>query len=180
VGRLYTRSGDAGTTGLLGGPRVSKDHARIEAVGDVDEANAAIGVALSALTEGLVTDTLRQVQNVLFTVGAEVATKAGSRAKVPRVSKDEVLALEVAMEGIDVGEIREFVMPRGSPAVATLHHARTVVRRAERRCVALARREKVNPELLRYLNRLSSFLFQAAVWVQRKERKPAEHPTYRR
>lgn len=181
MGRLYTRSGDAGTTGLLGGPRVSKSHARIDALGDVDEANAAIGLALSVQTEMLVIDALRQAQNVLFTVGAEVATKAGSRAKkVPRVSKDDVLGLEVAMEGIDVGEIREFVMPRGSPAVASLHHARTVVRRAERRCVALAPREKVNPELLRYLNRLSSFLFQAAVWVQRHERRPEEHPTYRR
>ena len=180
VGRLYTRSGDAGTTGLLGGPRVSKSHARIDALWDVDEANAAIGVALSSQTEALVIDALRQAQNVLFTVGAEVATKAGSRAKVPRVSKEDVLALEVAMEGIDVGDLGEFVMPRGSPAVASLHHARTVVRRAERRCVALGKRETINPELLRYLNRLSSFLFQAAVWVQRRERRPSEHPTYRR
>jgi len=107
VGRLYTRSGDAGTTGLLGGPRVSKSHARIDALGDVDEANAAIGVALSSQTEALVIDALRQAQNVLFTVGAEVATKAGSRAKVPRVSKEDVLALEVAMEGIDVGDLGE-------------------------------------------------------------------------
>jgi cob(I)alamin adenosyltransferase len=179
IGRLYTRAGDGGTTGLLGGSRVSKSHARIEALGDVDEANAAIGLALAEQTEGLVVDTLRQAQNVLFTVGAEVATKL-PRAKVPRVSKDDVTTLEVAMEGIEVGEIREFVMPRGSPAVASLHFARTVVRRAERRCAALSKKERVNPELLRYLNRLSSFLFQAAVWAQRRERRPEEHPTYRR
>lgn len=180
MARLYTRRGDDGTTALFGGPRVSKSHARMDALGDIDEANAAIGVALSAQTEMLVMDTLRQAQNVLFTVGAEIATKAGSRAKVPRVTKDDVLALEVALEGIDIGELKEFVMPRGSPAVATLHHARTVVRRAERRCVGLSKREAVNPELLRYLNRLSSFLFQAAVWVQRRERRSPEHPTYRR
>lgn len=159
---------------------MAKDHARIEALGDVDEANAAIGLALAAQAEALVIDPLRQAQNILFTVGAEVATKAGTKSKVPKVSGDDVLTLEVAMEGMDVGEIREFVMPRGSAAVASLHHARTVVRRAERRCVALSKKEKVNPELLRYLNRLSSFLFQAAVWVQRRERRPAEHPTYRR
>lgn len=164
----------------MGGPRVPKHHGRIEALGDVDEANAAIGLALAEQTEVLVTDVLREAQNVLFTVGAEVATKTVARAKLPRVSKDDVLALEVAMEDIDVGEIREFVMPRGSRAVATLHFARTVVRRAERRCVALSKREPLNPEVLRYMNRLSSFLFQAAVWVQRRERRPEEHPTYRR
>lgn len=180
MARLYTRSGDGGMTGLLGGPRVAKSHARIDALGDVDEANAAIGVALVAQTEVLVIDALRQAQNVLFTVGAEVATKATSRAKLPRVNADDVVALEVAMERTDIGELREFVMPRGSAAVASLHYARTVVRRAERRCVALSKKENVNPELLRYLNRLSSFLFQAAVWVQERERRPAEHPTYRR
>lgn len=176
MARLYTRTGDAGTTGIMGGPRVSKDHLRVRALGDVDEANAAIGLALAFQTDPKVIAVLRNAQNTMFTVGAEVGSKP--KAKVPRVNRDHVATLETAMEIIDVGEIKEFVMPRGPPAVASLHLARTVVRRAERSCVALNQREKLNPETLRYMNRLSSFLFQAAVWVQRQQRAPEEHPTY--
>ena len=176
--RLYTRKGDAGATGVLGGSRVAKDHVRIQALGDVDEANAAIGLALAFQTDPGIVASLREAQNALFTVGAEVGSRG--KAKVPRVTRADVDALEKAMETIDLGEIKEFVMPRGPPAVAFLHHARTVVRRAERSCVALHRKENLNPELLRYMNRLSSFLFQAAVWVQRREKMPEEHPAYRR
>ena len=176
MARLYTRKGDAGTTGVLGGPRVAKDDRRILALGDVDEANAAIGVALAFQMDSKVIAVLRNAQNTLFTVGAEVGSKP--KAKVPRVTSDHVATLETAMQVLDVGEIKEFVLPRGTPAVASLHLARTVVRRAERACVTLNRKEKLNPEVLRYLNRLSSFLFQAAVWVQRQSRQPEEHPTY--
>ena len=174
--RTYTRTGDKGTTGLMGGPRVSKDHARIRAVGDVDEANAAIGLALAFQTEPKVIAILRNAQNTLFTVGAEVGSRP--KAKVPRVTANHVKTLEHAMEVLDVGEITEFILPRGPPAVASLHLARTVVRRAERACVALSQKEALNGEVLRYLNRFSSLLFQAAVWVQRQERAPEEHPTY--
>jgi len=176
MARLYTAKGDAGTTGVLGGSRVSKDHLRIRALGDVDEANAAIGLALAFQTDAKVIATLRDAQNTLFTVGAEVGSQP--KAKIPRTTAAHVVTLETAMEALDVGDIREFVMPRGPPAVASLHFARTVVRRAERACVALNKREKLNPEALRYLNRLSSLLFQAAVWVQRQQRSPEEHPTY--
>jgi len=174
--RTYTRTGDKGTTGVMGGPRVSKDHARIRAVGDLDEANAAIGLALAFQADPKVIAILRNAQNTLFTVGAEVGSRP--RAKVPRVTADHVRTLETTIEILDVGVLKEFVMPRGSPAVAALHFARTVVRRAERSCVAIARKETVNPEVLRYLNRLSSLLFQAAVWVHRSETGLAEHPTY--
>ena len=142
----------------------------------MDEANAAIGLALALQTDAKVIAVLRNAQNTLFTVGAEVGSRP--EAKVPRVTADHVATLERAMEVLDVGEITEFVMPRGPPAVASLHFARTVVRRAERACVALNRKEKLNPEVLRYLNRLSSLLFQMAVWVQRQEKTPEEHPTY--
>jgi len=174
--RLYTRTGDAGTTGVMGGARVSKDHTRMQALGDVDEANAAIGLALAFQTDRNLIAILRNAQNTLFTVGAEVGSKG--KAKVPRVKHEHVVTLETAIEVLDVGEIKEFVMPRGPASVASLHFARTVVRRAERSCVALNRREKLNPELLRYVNRLSSFLFQAAVWVQRQAKAPEEHPEY--
>ncbi len=174
--RMYTRTGDKGTTGVMGGPRVSKDHARIRAVGDVDEANAAIGLALAFQRDEKVVAILRNAQNTLFTVGAEVGSKPG--AKVPRVTADHVATLETGIEVLDIPSLKEFVLPRGSPAVASLHFARTVARRAERSCVALAKKEKVNPEVVRYLNRLSSLLFQAAVWVQWREQLPEEHPTY--
>lgn len=179
MARLYTGKGDEGTTGLLGGPRVSKDHARVTAVGDLDEANAAIGLALAFQTDPTIIETLRTAQNTLFTVGAEVATPPGSEAKPPRVTKDDVADLEAAIDAIDVGELKEFVLPRGAPPVATLHLARAVVRRAERACVALNRKEKLGDETLAYMNRLSSYLFQAAVWVQRQASEPEEHPTYR-
>src|SRR3972149_3227944 len=128
--RTYTRTGDKGTTGLMGGPRVSKDHARIRAVGDVDEANAAIGLALAFQRDEKVVAILRNAQNTLFTVGAEVGSKPG--AKVPRVTADHVETLETAIEILDVGAVKQFVLPGGSPAVASLHFARTVARRAER------------------------------------------------
>lgn len=176
MARLYTRTGDTGSTGIMGGPRVSKDSLRIQAVGDVDEANAAIGLALAFQSDPKVVAILRNVQNTLFTVGAEVSAKG--KAKVPRVASTHVETLETAIGVLDVGELKEFVLPRGPPSVAALHLARTVVRRAERTCVALNRKEKLNPEILRYVNRLSSLLFQVAVWVQRHERVPEEHPTY--
>ncbi len=180
MARIYTRTGDRGETTLMGGVRASKAHPRFEAMGDVDELNAAIGVAMAAQSEPKVIKVLREVQNTLFTVGAELSVAAGKRADVPRVTSHHVAALEAAMEAMDPGEVKEFVLPRGSAAVASLHFARAVARRAERHAFVLARREKVNPELLQYLNRLSSLLFTLAVWVHRNEGVGQEHPTYRR
>lgn len=176
---LYTRSGDAGTTGLLGPERLSKDDPRVEAMGAVDELNAALGVALVAQKSGPVREALLKVQDDLFTVGAELAAPRPGGSKVPQVTKEYVARLETAMETLDVGPVKEFLLPRGSEALARLHWARTVARRAERRVVTLAHKEPVNPELLRYMNRLSSLLYQMAVWVQTKEKRTKEHPTYR-
>ncbi len=181
MARLYTRTGDKGTTGLLGPGRVPKDDPRIEAVGAVDELNAAIGVALAALRDPKARGILMEVQDDLFTVGAELATPATRKAgKLPRLTPAYVARLEAAMDTLEAGPLRKFVLPRGSEALARLHWARAVARRAERRAVALSRRERVGPEVLRYLNRVSSLLFQMAVWLQRRERRRPEHPTYRR
>lgn len=177
--RAYTRTGDKGETGLLDGRRVSKDHARIEAMGDVDELNAAVGVALESCRDRKVRALLRTVQDHLFIVGAEVAASGKAARRAPRIRHDHVAFLEKAMEEYDPGPIKEFILPRGSPAIAAMHVARTVARRAERRCVALSREENVNPELLRYLNRLSSFLYTVAVWLLNRSRKRPEHPSYR-
>ncbi len=177
--KLYTRRGDQGTTGLLGPDRVSKDDARVEAMGAVDELNAALGVTSAAQKQRSIRDALRKVQDDLFTVGAELASPGTSGSQVPKITASYVGRLESAIEDLDVGPVKEFLLPRGSEALTRLHWARTVARRAERRVVALDRKEPVNPELLRYMNRLSSLLYQMAVWVQTKEKRAREHPTYR-
>lgn len=177
--KLYTRGGDAGTTGLLGPERLSKDDPRVEAMGAVDELNAVLGVTLAGQRNQQIRQVLLKVQDDLFTVGAELATPRSEDSKVPRVTAEYVARLESSMEELDVGTVKEFLLPRGSEALARLHWARTVARRAERRVVALAHREHVNPEVLRYMNRLSSLLYQMAVWVQTKEKRAKEHPTYR-
>ena len=181
MAKLYTRTGDSGETGLLGPERVSKDDPRVEAMGAVDELNAVIGLALAAQKEKPIRDLLVQVQDDLFSVGAELAMVPSSRdSKVPRVTQDQIARLEAGIEAFDAGELREFVLPRGSEDFVRLHWARTVARRAERRVVSLAKRTEVRPELLRYMNRLSSLLYQLAVWARRKHRQKLEHPTYGR
>ena len=180
MARVYTRTGDTGETTLLGGVRASKAHPRFAAMGDVDELNAAVGVAIAAQGDAKVIDVLKMVQNTLFTIGAELSVADGKSAAVPKVTSHDVMMLEAAMDAMDPGEIKEFILPRGSPAVAGLHVARAVARRAERHVWALSKKEKLNPELLAYLNRLSSLLFTLAVWVQRNEGSAQEHPTYRR
>ena len=179
MAKLYTRAGDAGETGLLGPARVSKDDPRVEAMGAVDELNAVIGLTLAAQKENRIRDLLLKIQDDLFTVGAELAMVPGTAgAKVPRVTHEHVARLEAGIEAFDVGRITEFILPRGSEDLVRLHWARTVARRAERRVVTLSKHETLNPEILRYMNRLSSVLYQVAVWVQRESRKSPEHPSY--
>ena len=179
MAKLYTRRGDAGETGLLGPERVPKDDPRIEAMGAVDELNAVIGLAMAAQRDRRIRDLLSKIQDDLFTVGAELAvTRSSERTKVPQITSVHVARLEDAIEALDVGKITEFILPGGSEPLARLHWARTVARRAERRVVALSKQETLNPDLLRYMNRLSSLLYQMAVWAQQKQRKRPEHPTY--
>src|SRR2546422_395176 len=181
MAKLYTRRGDAGETGLLGPERVSKDDPRIEAMGTVDELNAVIGLAMAVQRERRIRDLLSKIQDDLFTVGAELAiSHASERTKVPQITRVHVARLEDAIEVFDVGKITEFILPRGSEPLARLHWARTVARRAERRVVSLSKRDALNPDLLQYMNRLSSLLYQMAVWGQHKQRKKPEHPTYNR
>ncbi len=176
--KLYTTTGDSGTTGLLGPERIAKDDPRVEAMGAVDELNAALGVTLAAQKAKPIRDALLKIQDDLFTIGAELATPRPGDSKVPKVTPKYVERLETTIAAFDAGPVKEFLLPRGSEALTRLHWARTVARRAERRVVALAKKEPVNPELLRYLNRLSSLLYQMAVWVQAKEKAKKEHPTY--
>jgi len=164
--KIYTKTGDAGDTGLFGGPRVSKDDARVEAYGEVDELNAALGAARARGLDAEIDRLLEAVQEQLFTVGAELATPPGAKAHsaVPPISPDWIGALETAIDRFqeELPPLRHFILPGGSRPGADLHLARAVCRRAERRVVALHRREPVAPEVLSLLNRLSDFLFVAA------------------
>lgn len=165
----YTRRGDDGTTGLLGGERRAKDDARIEAYGTVDELSSALGLALAQCKEPWTAGLLRAIQGDLFALGARLA----SPGKVPDgapLEEVRVADLEAAIDEVDrhVPELRQFIRPGGEPAAATLHLARTICRRAERRLVSLHRVDPVDPFYLRYLNRLADLLFSLARYANHK------------
>jgi cob(I)alamin adenosyltransferase len=159
--RIYTRGGDAGETSLGDGSRVSKLDPRIVAGGEVDELNSAVGWAL-VVAEGEVADVLARVQNELFDVGADLTVPPGKEGL--RVTQAQIDRLEADCDRCNeaLPSLKSFVMPGGSELAARLFLARAVCRRAERRVVALARAESVNPEAVRYLNRLSDLLFVLA------------------
>lgn len=163
--KIYTKTGDAGQTGLFGGQRVAKDALRVHAYGTADECNAAVGVARAAGLDGELAELLAEVQNQLFVVGADLATP-GENANIPRVGEAEVAFLEQWIDRLEesLEPLRQFILPGGTLAAAQLHLARTTCRRAERWAVSLAHEEgeSVNPQVLVYLNRLSDLLFVAA------------------
>ena len=171
LSRIYTKTGDKGTTALGDGRRVAKDAPRIEAYGTVDELNAVLGLVSLAVTDADATALLRRIQNDLFDLGADLcvpqrSARGKSRKGRPplRITEAHVLPLERAIDRFNASldPLRSFVLPGGGGASAWLHLARTVCRRAERRVVTLARRETVNPQAVIYLNRLSDLLFVMA------------------
>jgi cob(I)alamin adenosyltransferase len=168
LSRIYTRTGDDGTTGLGDGSRVAKDSARVEAYGTVDELNSVIGVLLAV--PGLpqaVTACLTEVQHELFDLGGELCIP-GHRV----INAGQVTRLEDTLDGFNdaLPPLKEFILPGGGPAAAACHLARTVARRAERRVWTLAKLEPVAPEVTQYLNRLSDLLFVLARVLARHER----------
>jgi len=170
LNKIYTRTGDTGSAGLVDGSRVSKASARMAAIGEVDEANASVGMAIALLRDGSLGDRLRRVQNELFDLGADIATP-GEVEGALRITSGQVQRLEQEIDAMnaDLEPLRSFILPGGSPEVAALHLARTVVRRAERSAVALDEAEQINPSALAYLNRLSDLLFVAARFVAAKQ-----------
>ncbi len=172
INRVVTRTGDGGTTALAGGQRVRKSSARVHAYGEVDELNSCLGVAAALQTEPMLVQTLEQVQHRLFSVGADLATPPGTGG--PRVGDPLVAELEALLEPLmgELPPLEEFILPGGSPAGAALHLARTVCRRAERSCAALAEQEAVTPQVLVYLNRLSDLLFVMARVANRRGGTP--------
>lgn len=190
--RIYTRTGDDGTTALVGGERVPKDDLRIEAYGTVDELNAVLGMvrdhnqrygtdeAARAELEAL----LSGIQGKLFDLGSSLATRLESRYPgQPIIVADDTAGLEAALDRMnaELKPLKSFVLPGGGPVASVLHLARTVCRRAERRVLSLARQEALDPEDLKYLNRLSDLLFVASRWVAHRhgEPEPLWQPTRR-
>jgi cob(I)alamin adenosyltransferase len=166
LNKIYTRTGDSGSAGLVDGSRVSKSSLRMAAIGEVDEANAAIGVAIAALDPGDVAQRLLRIQNDLFDLGADVATPGEVDGALRIVaSQVERLEREIDAMNAELAPLTSFILPSGSPTVSALHLARATVRRAERAAVALNEGEPLNPQLLAYLNRLSDHLFVAARYV---------------
>ena len=166
LSRIYTRTGDDGTTGLAGGDRLAKDSPRVASMGDLDELNAHLGVVLANSLPEVVREALIDAQHALFDIGAELAMPGANIVDDARVE-----ALEDALDALNAGlpPLKEFILPGGGAGAVALHVARAVCRRAERTIVALARDEPVNHASRRYVNRLSDYLFVAARTLARAE-----------
>jgi cob(I)alamin adenosyltransferase len=166
ITRVYTRTGDDGTTGLGGGQRVGKDTLRIEAYGTVDELNSVIGVALAMGLNEVIAPALAGIQNELFHLGSDLCILEEDKTKrpVPRIEERHVVALEKLMDQLseELSPLENFILPGGTPGAAQLHVARTVCRRAEREAITLRHEEPIGELVLPYLNRLSDALFVMA------------------
>ncbi|HVZ92600.1 MAG TPA: cob(I)yrinic acid a,c-diamide adenosyltransferase [Rhizomicrobium sp.] len=174
LNRIYTKTGDKGQTALGDGTRLPKHALRIRAYGTVDEANSTIGVARLSV-EGVVEEMLGRIQNDLFDLGADLCVPESAKRSEGRLriveSQVQRLEREIDLMNADLEPLTSFVLPGGCPAAAHLHVARAVTRRAERLIVELAQAEPVNPEVLRYVNRLSDHLFVASRYVNDKGAK---------
>ena len=183
ITKVYTRTGDGGSTRLVGGQQVSKDCLRVEAYGTVDELSASIGLARAMNEEATpaiaaakrLEQDLRWVQNKLFDVGSLLATAPGQTFKnMPTIKARDTVKLEHMMDRCqkDLAPLKEFILPGGGKVSATLHQARTICRRAERICVGLAKAEPLDAEIIKFLNRLSDALFVLARWVAKTQGEP--------
>lgn len=169
--KIYTKTGDDGTTGLFGGARLSKDNIRIEAYGTVDELNSVIGWLMSTIPDRQIDALLQTVQSRLFTIGSNLASDPGKEMITPDLLEVDVQLIEESIDKMQetLPPLKHFILPGGSPSVSAAHLARTVCRRAERRCVALASNSQVQPIIILYLNRLSDFFFVLARWLGARE-----------
>ncbi|MFK7842263.1 MAG: cob(I)yrinic acid a,c-diamide adenosyltransferase [Sphingorhabdus sp.] len=167
LNKIYTKTGDDGTTGLVDGSRIAKNDARMAAIGDVDELNSFLGSAICEITDDRLVKTLRVIQNDLFDLGADLATPAkegddfAPSEMVLRVVPAQVdrLEKEIDTSNADLEPLTSFILPGGSKAAAAVHCARAIARRTERTCVAAAQEMTINPQALAYINRLSDYLF---------------------
>ena len=170
LSKIYTRTGDDGTTGLGDGSRVDKDSLRVEAYGAVDEANSAIGVVLAcAAAPDDICHCLTEVQHDLFELGGELSIPGHQAVQAAFISR---LEQDLDAFNEDLPPLKEFILPGGGEISACLHLARTICRRAERLCVKLSREEKIDAPLIQFLNRLSDALFVFARWVAQAREEP--------
>lgn len=166
--KIYTKTGDQGTTALFGGTRLPKHHIRIESYGTVDELNSFIGLVRDHLTNEVLRDELKRIQEILFTVGSHLAADPSKENLwIPEIKPTEVAFLEKGIDRMqaDLPPLKNFILPGGHPVVSHCHVVRCVCRRAERNVVALGELEKVDPILSQYLNRLSDYFFVLARFV---------------
>ncbi|MFH1222259.1 MAG: cob(I)yrinic acid a,c-diamide adenosyltransferase [Candidatus Micrarchaeota archaeon] len=165
---IYTRIGDKGDTLDLNGKKVSKDDLRVEAYGSVDELNAALGIAIAFTEDGEMQAILTDVQKDLFAMGAELASEGSSKKIIPAKTEK----LEKIIDALDpqLPFLKNFIIPGGCKTAAVLHLTRTICRRVERRVIAAAKHNKINPEIIKYLNRLGDLLFILARYANRKKR----------
>lgn len=174
--KIYTRTGDDGTTGLIGGSRVRKNHVRLDAYGTVDELNSLIGVVRSMQTDTQADSILEKIQNKLFIIGANLASDDSVtliQKQMPvGITDIEVLEKEMDLMNEFLPELRNFILPGGCQATAFCHLARTVCRRAERHIVELSEKTLVDPNLIKYINRLSDYLFVLSRKVSMDQKTP--------
>lgn len=169
--RIYTKFGDKGNTQLLGGTVVPKNDLRVEAYGNIDELNALLGIAISFSDSEELKSSLTRIQNDLFVIGAELASK-GAKAKQIPPSRASELEAEIDKMWDELPPLQNFILPGGSKTASLLHHARTVCRRAERSIIALSQKEAVNPEIIIYINRVGDLLFTHARHVNYSKKVP--------
>lgn len=173
--KIYTKTGDSGQTSLIGGTRVDKNHIRIEAYGTIDELNSWIGLLATVRTEENLVQSLKAVQDVLFTIGSNLASDPEkSKMKLPEIRESQVAELEAEMDEMDnqLPALANFILPGGHTHNAWAHIARCVCRRAERQTVSLSLHAPVESIIIRYLNRLSDYLFVLAryiTWVEKSQ-----------
>jgi len=180
--KIYTKTGDAGETGLFGGRRLPKSHLRIDAYGTVDELNSYIGMLRDVLENPGYRSLLTEIQNRLFTIGANLSTDPSKKLSPPDITEEDIRLLETQIDEMEkaLPPLKNFILPGGHTTVSFCHIARTVCRRAERLTVGLHLLEPVDPLVLRYLNRLSDYLFvlgrklaedlgaEEVIWIPRK------------
>lgn len=170
--KIYTRTGDDGTTSLFAGGRVKKDNARVEAYGTVDELNSILGVIRAVSKDNFINETIKDIQNLLFVLGSDLATPIGVESiKVKRITKDDVEKIERLIDKVEesLEPLRSFILPGGTFLASFLHLARTVCRRAERRIVSLSEKEKINENIIPFVNRLSDLFFTLARYANKIE-----------